>query len=141
MRSAYSHLDLGRLVSDTRHFLAREAAELTGANSEPVKKSARILLKQIRLSLNVAGVRSAPAPAGSPPHKISGKLRKSFATAVVDGARRVGSGYFKARLAEFGSEQQPPRPYMRASFAKAEPEMVDTFVSDLQHAVAQRGVR
>lgn len=133
--------DLAAIVRETRRALDAEVAELSGARSEPVVAAARVLRTEIRRQVAVRGTDESPAPAGSPPHRIRGLLWRSIGTAVVDGVRRVGSGYYVARLQEFGSERRAPRPFMDRGLAAAAPQMTEVFVSEAQRKVKQAGGR
>ena len=121
--------------------IVRANAELTGANSEPVRKSAFVLLKNWRKLLDVPG-HGQPAPPGQPPRRQTRKLRRSLGTAVVDGIRRVGSSLFTARLTEYGyttkdGQMVAPRPHGRVALQLAEKDMVDVQVSEMQRKIAR----
>lgn len=114
--------DIQRQIAGIRKKLEVEVSEVTGANSEPVKQAAFALAREWRKTLSVPapGLRTrlgskktvgdASAP-GEPPHLVSGRLRRSIRTAVVDGMRRVGSNLFTARFLEFGYAGKPPFHY------------------------------
>jgi hypothetical protein len=62
----------------------------------------------------------------------------------VDGVRRVGSGWFVARLQEFGYEARdgsavPARPHGRVAFEISKDEMVDVSVSEMQRKIGSGG--
>jgi hypothetical protein len=133
--------DLARGLAGVQKDINKLNADLTGANSEPVRKSAGALLKNWRKLLDVPG-HGAPAAPGQAPHRQTRKLRRSLGTAVVDGIRRVGSGWFVSRLQEFGftaqdGTQVAPRPHGRVAFAQSEKEMVDVQVSEMQKRIAK----
>jgi hypothetical protein len=135
--------DLARGLAGVRKDINKLNADLTGANSEPVRKSAGVLLRNWRKLLDVPG-HGESAAAGQPPHRQTRKLRRSLGTAVVDGIRRVGSGWFVARLQEFGfaakdGTQVAPRPHGRVALAMSEKEMVDVQVSEMQRRIAKGG--
>ena len=109
--------------------------ELSGADSEPVKKSAAVLLKEIRRLLSTPGG-GKPSTPGSPPRKQSGRLRKSWRTAVVQGVRRVGSSDFRAWMTEFGTDQMAPRPYARVALENKQNEMGEVLVTESQRKIA-----
>lgn len=111
--NAGNRSELQQGLSAATKAMARELAELTGARSQPVIQAATALARAWRLVLNTpAGdvrqsiksrrLRGSPSAPGQPPHRLSGQTRKSVKTAVVDGVRRVGTGWFKLRLLEDG---------------------------------------
>lgn len=112
-------------------------AEATGAKSAPVEAAARLLVKETRRLVGGMGEEWETAAPGEPPLAHQRRLYRSIQTAVVDGERRVGSGYFVARLLEFGTdgdERGPdfPHPFMRPALEGVADQMTDVFVSDLQ---------
>lgn len=167
--NAFRRGELQRGLSQVSRELVRTTKALTGANSEPVKKAAGVLARawreqlstpggDLRTSLKTRRVRGTPSEPGQPPHKITGKLRKSITTAVVDGVRRVGSGLFKARLLEFGVQATvggkrtspkgqiasrnaayalhiAPRPSAAKALEQAAPQMTEVFISDLSRRI------
>lgn len=175
--NAFARGELQRGISDTNKRLVRATKELTGANSEPVRKAAGVLARawreqlstpagELRTSLKTRRVFGTPSAPGQPPHRVTGKLRKSITTAVVDGVRRVGSGLFKARLLEFGVQATvggkrtspkgqragrkkvasrnaaytlhiAPRPSAAKALEQAAPQMTEVFVSDLSTRVSR----
>lgn len=124
--------DPDAIERDMRRQLDRETARQTGANSRPVRAAAMVLRKHMRRVVGVRGTEKHPSPVGSPPHRILGDLYRSIRTATVAGVRRVGSGYYKARLTEFGSIRTGPRPFARAGLEAAADEMMDVVVSELR---------
>lgn len=117
--------------------------ELTGANSEPVVKAARVLSRNWRRLVSVSGGGIASAP-GQPPRQQKGWLRRSIGTTVVNGVRRVGSSLFTARLTEYGYSAQdgtavPPRPHGRVALELSASEMLDVTVSEMQKKIAKGG--
>lgn len=172
--NAFARGEFQRGIREGNRELVRLTTELTGANSAPVRQAAAVLARAWREQLSTPGgalrtnprtgrVTGAPSKPGEPPHRITGKLRKSVTTAVVDGVRRVGSGLFKARLLEFGVDASvarrrspkgrrggrkavavrtgiyrlhiAPRPAASKALERAAPQMVDVFVSDLGRRV------
>lgn len=108
-------------MRDVNRALAAEVAQLTGANSEPVKAAASVLRREIRRTLSTPGanrytslktrrVRGQASEPGAPPAMQSGRLRRAAKSAVVDGVRRVGFNDFRARLLEFGGAQSAESP-------------------------------
>ena len=131
--------NLAAVMAETRRQLEREVADITDAKGPVMRQAGRTLVKGIRRQVATRGTESAPSAPGSPPHRISGKLWRSFATGVVEGVRRVGSGYYVARLAEKGSDKQQPRPYMRRGFEATEAELGEVIVSQAQARVRRSG--
>lgn len=151
----------------------KEMEFLTGARSPAVIAAASALGRAWRLELNTpAGdirqspksrrFRGSPSKPGEPPHRLSGITRKSVKTGVVDGVRRVGSGYFKLRLLEDGVTATvtrrrkdgargkrraavsrsytftiAPRPSAQRALDRAAPQMTDVFVSKLSSDFAE----
>lgn len=135
--------DLQRGLREATKEAEKVTAEITGANTEPVKRSAEVLKKRWRAVLSVRGG-GEPAPPGAPPHAQTRTLVRSIGNRVVDGVRRVGSGLFTARLQEFGYEdrsgnQVPPHPHGRPAVELAAPEMVDVMVTEAQKRIAAGG--
>lgn len=132
--------DLARGIAAVRKDINKTTAEMTGANSEPVRKSAGVLLKNWRKLLDIPG-NGEPAAPGQPPHRQTRRLRRSLGTGVVDGIRRVGSSLFTSRLLEFGftaqdGTQVAPRPHGRVALAQSEKEMIDVQVLEMQRKIA-----
>jgi hypothetical protein len=128
--------DLHRELRVVNKSIERMTREISGADSEPVKKAASLLLRNWRRLLNVQGGGKAAAP-GQPPRRQSGVLWKSMKQAVVDGVRRVGSGNFRSWMTEFGVGDKPPRPHARPALEMSERGMADGIVVDSQRAVAK----
>ncbi len=163
--------DIQRTLSLARKDIERLVADVSGANSEPVKKAAFRLAGTWRKVLSVPRVAIGPDLAHAPPRLRSGKLRKSISTAVVEGMRRVGSGNFRARLLEFGyggrrtfsvengvfregffvrrkrktlvsrGAPVPPRPHASVALELAKDKMLDVMVSEIQKKTAEGGAR
>ena len=143
--NAASRSELQKGLAAVTKDMERVTRDLSGADSEPVRKSAAVLAKHWRRLLSTPGA-GEPSPAGSPPHaqdegfqlrggKRSKPLRRTIGTAVVDGVRRVGSGDFRARLHEFGAEDLPPRPHGRVALEAAQPEMVEVIVTESERQI------
>lgn len=105
------------VMRDVNRALVAQVRELSGADSEAVRKAAGALAKQIRISLSTPGadrhtslktrrVRGMPSTPGAPPAMQSGRLKKAVRSGVVQGIRRVGFSDFRARLLEFGATVQ-----------------------------------
>jgi hypothetical protein len=167
---------LQQAVQATRRDMEKLTAQITGANDEPVRKSASVLARSwrkvlsrkaggIRISLKTRRARGEPSAPGQPPHEVSGLLRKSIRTGVVDGVRRVGTGSFTSRLLNFGVDSTAApakrilarkrgkaravkvakarririaaRPHAEPALQAVESQMTDVFVSEAQRRVAQ----
>jgi hypothetical protein len=115
----------------TTDVVTRQLKRDTGPRSRAMTRAARVLRDAIRTVISTPGTPSNPAPPGAPPHRITRELLRSWGTGVVNGVRRVGSGWFVARLQEDGTESMAPHPYARQGLANAERTMVDTFVGEL----------
>lgn len=124
--------DTAALERELRRALDRETAKATGANSPAVRKAGLVLRRHIRRVIGVHGTPHKPSAPGAPPHRIEGELWRSIRSQVVSGVRRVGSGFYRARLTEFGSTRAAPRPFMRAGLEAAEGEMMDVVVGELK---------
>ena len=109
--------------------------QISTADSEPVVRSAAVLLKEVKRLISTPGG-GKPAPPGSPPHRQTGRTRRSWKSKVVQGARRVGSGDFRASIAEFGTVKEAPRPYARAALQNVEHEMGEVYVTESQRKIA-----
>jgi HK97 gp10 family phage protein len=126
--------------------MERVTRDLSGADSEPVRKAASVLAKNWRRLLSTQGGGQPSAP-GSPPHaqdegfrfrgsnKRSKPLRRTIGTAVVDGVRRVGSGDFRARLHEFGTAEMPPRPHGRVALEQSVGQVTDVLITESERAI------
>lgn len=114
--------------------LERMTRDISGADSEPVKRAADVLRTQWRALVSVKN--PEPAPPGSPPHRHRGRLWKSIKTAVVDGVRRVGSGDFRSWMTEFGTDGRAPRPHARTALELAQPQMTEVLVQESQRLAA-----
>lgn len=134
--NALSRSELQRGLRQVTKDVERLNRDISGADSEPVKKSAAVLLKEIRRLLSTPGG-GKPAPPGSPPRKQTGRLRKSWRTAVVDGVRRVGSGDFRSWMTEYGNDQMPPRPYARVALENVAAQMTEVLVSESERAISK----
>lgn len=137
MSRAINALKAGELQRGLRAVntdVARMTAEISGANSEPVKRAATVLQKEVRRLLNTRGGGKPSAP-GSPPHRQSGRLWRSWRQAVVQGIRRVGSGDFRSWMAEFGTDREAPRPYARPALENVAGQMAEVLVTESQRAV------
>jgi len=132
--NALSRGELQRGLREATKDAQRLTREISGADSEPVKQAAGVLLKEVRRLLSTPGG-GKPAPPGSPPHKQTGALRRSWKQAVVQGVRRVGSGNFRAFLAEFGTEHEAPRPYARDALENVQGQMADVIVQESQREI------
>lgn len=160
--------------------VSKELAAIGGANTPEMKAAGSALASSMRKQLATRGslfqgphrasktgraskLRGLPSQPGEPPHRISGRLSKSIGQAVVGGVRRVGSGYFVARLLEEGVDVAEhrratlaqglaqgrarrrqtkrrqaqlviaARPFMARALDAALPKMGDVFVGALQH--------
>lgn len=117
--------------------LAKEMADIGGANAPEMKAAARVLASSIRKQLSTRGsllqgphrlsktgkaskVRGLPSAPGEPPHRISGALAKSIGTEIVGGVMRVGSSRFTSRLLQFGVDADETRK-TRAAIAAGKP--------------------
>lgn len=118
-------LDRSGLQRVTRR-LAKEMAEIGGANTPEMKAAGSALAKSIRKQVATRGslyqgphrasktgkpskVRGTPSAPGESPHRITGRLYKSIGQAVVGGVRRVGSGWFTSRLLQDGVDADETR--------------------------------
>lgn len=133
--------DLHRFFRQQTRDLRKLTEEMSGANSEPVRKAANHLRKHWRAILYVQGA-GKPAAPGSPPHTQTESLMRSIGSRVVDGVRRVGSGLFTSRLHEFGYKakdgtQVPPRPHGRPALEIAAKGMTEVLVSEAQRRIAK----
>lgn len=154
--NAFLRGDFQRSIAVGNKRLTRLTAELTGANTEPVKLAAAALVKAWRNVLAVKGTEASPSAPGQAPHKVTGGLQKTIKTAVVDGVRRVGSGSFRLRLLETGASAHvkarrstkgrkgktrslgyafrlEARPSAGAALDRAAPQMTEVLVSEMQH--------
>jgi len=131
--NAMSRGELQRGLRQVTKDVERMTAEISGANSEPVKRAASVLQRNWRRLLNVRA--KGPSAPGTPPHRHAGRLFKSIRQAVVDGVRRVGSGDFRSWMTEFGVDDKPPRPHARPAFELSQQEMTEVIVTESQRAV------
>lgn len=153
---ALSRGDLARGLSAARKDIEKLTAELSGANSEPVKAAARVFVKEARRLASTGGAFGAAlrlatkegvqvnvsAAPGDPPLRHQGRLVRSITTGVVDGVRRVGSSYFVARLLEFGTdgaERGPtsPHPFMRPALENVAAQMTEVLVGEAVKKMAE----
>lgn len=132
--SSRAKFDIQRTMRQANRALVREIRQVTGADSEAVRRAAGILARTWREGLGQVApglrqplkaskngrrrLRGDPSEPGKAPHRVTGRLQKSVRTAVVDGIRRVGTGDFRARLLEFGvvTEAEAPRATQYARF-------------------------
>lgn len=141
--NAFLRSDLQRALRKGTREMQKMTTDLSGANSPAVRQAANALRTRWRAILYVQGA-GVPAAPGAPPRAQKEQLLRSIASRVVDGVRRVGSGFFTARLHEFGYEakdgkQVPPRPHARPALELAASKMTDVFVSEAQRRIAQGG--
>jgi hypothetical protein len=134
--------DLQRGLAAVRKDIEALNADLTGANSEPVKAGAKVFVRNWRRIVSVRG-RGEPSPPGSPPHAQLRRLVRSIGTTVVGGVRRVGSSLFTSRLQEFGFTAEDgtavaPRPHARPALEQSAPEMVDVTVSEAHKRIRKQ---
>ena len=138
MSRTINALNRGELQKGLRE-VTKDAEALTrqisDADSEPVVKDAAVLLKEIKRLLSVPGSGKPSAP-GSPPRKQRGTLYRSWKSKVVQGVRRVGSGFFTASIQEYGTHTEVPRPYARPALENVQAKMVDTMVLESQKKIA-----
>jgi HK97 gp10 family phage protein len=113
--------------------------EISGADSEPVKKAALVLRKEWRRLLGNSGG-GKPSSPGAPPAKQSGRLQRSIKTAIVNGVRRIGTDDFRSWMTEFGTDQAPPRPHARPAVENSAQEMAEVLISESQGAVEKSTV-
>lgn len=134
--------DVATLIRRARRDLDAIVRDTTGADSEPVRQAASVLVRAWRRILGVQGSALARSAAGQAPRQQLLRLRRSVKTAVVDGVRRVGSGDFRARLFEFGGykdrsgEPQPARPHAQPAAESVADQMGEVLVSAAQQRVA-----
>jgi hypothetical protein len=134
-------------IQITNRALVRRIRDLSGADSESVKKPAAVLVKTWRKLLSTPGanrktslktrrVRGEPSQPGEAPRMQSGKSRRSIRTTVVGGIRRVGTGLFTLRIQEFGAVSDrgiiEPRPSGRPALEAARKEMIEVTVNELK---------
>lgn len=140
-----SRADLGAVLRRSRQTLTAIVRETSGADSEPVRQSAAVLVKNWRRLLSVRGDRAEPSAPNEPPRQRTRFLRRSIRTAVVDGVRRVGSGDFRARLFEFGGykdrsgQPEPPRPHGRVALEQSADQMTEVMATEGANVLRQGG--
>jgi hypothetical protein len=92
---------------------SRFFGDLTGANDPASLSAARVLIRSIRKQLARKAMvtrktfggeqqRSERSSPGEAPRQVTGRLRRSVASEVVGGVRRVGPASFRGRLLEEG---------------------------------------
>jgi hypothetical protein len=153
--------DFQRMLSDGRKQIIAMTREISGADTEPVRKAAAYLARTWREVISTKS--TAPSAPGQPPHQITGRTRRSIRHGVVDGVRRVGSASFSLRMLAFGIKSsggaatvsrrgkrkgQPrrsikitiaPRPSATIALNRAAPKMVDVYVEAAQKIIERGG--
>jgi hypothetical protein len=114
----------------------RVTRDISGADSEPVKAAATVLLKEVKRLIGTRGG-GKPSSPGSPPARQSGKYYRSWRQAVVLGARRVGTSDFRSWMQEYGTDKAAPRPHARPALENVAGQMGEVIVSASQKAVEQ----
>lgn len=115
--------DIQRRLSKGHKALIQRTVQMTGANSDLMKKAGAVLQKHIRKQLSTPAaslrqsirpqggdpergrrMRGEPSAPGEAPRKITGALRRGVKNKVVEGERTVLAQNFRSKIMEFGFE-------------------------------------
>jgi hypothetical protein len=132
--NALSRGDLQKGLALVTRDVERATREISGADSEPVKAAATVLLKEVKRLIGNRGG-GQPSQPGQPPARQSGRYFKSWRQAVVQGVRRVGTSDFRSWMQEYGTDKQAPRPHARPALENVAGKMGEVVVTASQKAV------